>query len=151
MTNDFRNSVIQAYTKVLTDDHKLFISSIIAKFSTVNIGKLKVKLFDKEDLAKYKLEKMIIIETPIKIKKKGKKHTIAIDQNRCMARTWGGSHSVKFIEGKWICGNQCKRNRQNETEYCGIHNNLIIKNNCLTHGRIDEEVPHDHFDKYKII
>ena len=151
MTTDFKNSIIEAYAEVINDDFKLFISSIVSKFSQVNVGNLKIKLFDEKDLSPYSLEKIIIVETPIKIKKKRKKHSIPLSDNRCMARTWGGAESVKFIDGNWMCGLQCKRNKLKDIDYCGIHNKQIIKNKCLTHGRIDEEVPHDHYDKYKVI
>ena len=149
MTNDFKNSVIEAYSQVINEDHSDFLSSVLAKFSNVNIGNLKIKVFTESDLEIFKIEKIIVVETPIKIKKKRKPHSLPIDGKRCMARTWGGDGTVNCVDGKWICGYQCKRTKKEGTDYCGIHNKQIIKKKCLTHGRIDEDVPHDHYEKYK--
>ena len=70
---------------------------------------------------------------------------------RCKARCWGGKHSVKYnpITKKWSFGTQCMRNSINNSHYCLTHHKLSLKKNGLKHGIFNQDVPHDHYLKYK--
>ena len=63
---------------------------------------------------------------------------------RCCARTWSDPPLVLYDvdSKKWILGEQCTR-KQKRNGLCGIH----MRN--LPHGRINEEPPHNKFERYK--
>ena len=116
--------------------------------------------------------KQINIYQNHKIKKKGtisinRKITIPNHNNRCVARCWGsGSYKVtkdpdtniwsigSYISynvstNKWTYGTRCKRNTNNSS-YCSLHIKQLDKlDSNLTHGRYDQEPPHQHYDKYR--
>ena len=49
----------------------------------------------------------------------------------------------------WTYGTQCKR-QSNNSQYCSIHlRQLNTDYSSLTHGRVDQEPPHQHYDKYR--
>lgn len=97
-----------------------------------------------------------------------KKNKLPTQNHRCMARCWGqGPYKVSFDKttniwsvgtyvtfnpttNQWTYGTQCKKHRK-ESQYCYTHlkqfNNFEYSK--LTHGRIDQEPPHQHYDKYK--
>ena len=68
------------------------------------------------------------------------------DEDRCRARIWNDPPLVYYDKEnhKWIIGERCKR-KSKDGHLCGIH----LKS--LPHGTIDEEPPHNRFEKYKKI
>lgn len=81
--------------------------------------------------------------------KKNKQHSIAPDENRCIARCWGGEESVKYnpITEEWTYGVRCKRFKSKD-KFCLTHYKQFISNNGLTHGIYNRE---PNYIKYKII
>ena len=97
-----------------------------------------------------------------------KKNKLPFQNDRCMARCWGqGPYKVSFDKETniwsvgtyvtynpstdiWTYGTQCKRHRK-QSQYCATHlkqfNNFEYSK--LTHGRIDQYPPHQHYEKYK--
>ena len=103
---------------------------------------------------KYNIDLDILLETytPNISFNKPVKKTIKVNSfKQCKARCWGGKHSVKYnpITKKWTYGTQCMRNSINNSDYCLTHHKLSLKKNGLPHGRFNENVPHDHYLKYK--
>ena len=139
MLNDL---ILESFINVIKDDYDKFLESIYKKYG--NIGGFTID----ELKEKYKLEKLILIN---KSKKKIIKHKKANQSIRCKARTWGGKESVKFCKktNKWYYGEQCTRTCYNNHEYCKTHYKQTLTNYGLTHGRIDQEPPHNHYLKYK--
>ena len=122
---------------IINDDLNNILDIIIEKYGHNNNSITKQQLINE-----FPLQSIIIIK---EFKQKiSKSHTIPIEK-RCLARTWGGKESVKYdeINNKWNCGEQCKRTAFKNSEFCKIH----IKS--LTHGKITEEPPHFHYEKYK--
>ena len=107
---------------------------------------------------KYNIDLDILLETYTpnisfnKPVKKPVKKIIKVNSfKQCKARCWGGKHTVKYnpITKKWTYGTQCMRNSINNSDYCLTHHKLSLKKNGLPHGRFNENVPHDHYLKYK--
>ena len=89
---------------------------------------------------KFELKTINIIETRPKSSRKSSE--IPEDIYRCQGRIWAKGQ-VYNENGNWIYGSQCKRKHKPNEKYCGIHMR------SLTHGNYFEDVPHDHFDKFK--
>ena len=79
-----------------------------------------------------------------------KSNTIPSYDNRCMARCWGGKHTVKYnpITKKWTYGLQCSRTKSHG-HYCLTHYKQSKLSKGLTHGNFNQEPPHPHYLKYK--
>jgi hypothetical protein len=140
-SNDF---LTQAFLLTISNDYNKFITSLYLKYGENNN-------FTLDDLyKKYPLDK-IIFNSPKKVII-SRKHKNATESNRCAARCWGGYESVKYNKSNktWNFGHRCPRNKSNDKDYCLVHYNQIIKNRELSHGRIDEEPPHNHYRKYQI-
>ena len=133
----FRNSLNKSLLITLNNDYDNLFFSIVHKFgylnpdlTVINLQKLYLDNYSKL----YKLEDK-------KVKGNKLTHRIALDDNRCMARTWANG-KVELKDGKIIYGERCKRNKEDNTHFCGIHSK------SLTHGRFDLDPPHDHYKKY---
>jgi hypothetical protein len=132
--------ITNCFKTVLYEDYTLYFKQIVKLYGN------KYN-FDLEDL----LEKYPFPYTNLKQKLiVTRKREPIIDCLRCMARSWGGRESVYFNEKtqNWNYGNQCKNSKLKNKDYCKIHQKLVISKG-LTHGRIDEDVPHCHYLKYK--
>ena len=145
MSLSINQSIVTAINNTIIDDHNKFLNSIFLKYGQLGNFSLQY-LHDK-----YKIQNIIIPEPKINNKKKiVRKKTIIEPRFRCMARCWGGEKYVHLdtITKEWSLGYQCKRKKINNLDYCGIHQ-LEIDKGYLTHGRIDGDVPHPHYEKYK--
>ena len=89
--------------------------------------------------SKFKINEITILESKVKQTRKSSEIPI----NRCEGRIWANGKTIKEND-KWIFGEQCKRKHKPDEKYCGIH----LRN--LGHGNFFEDVPHDHFEKYKV-
>ena len=139
-------SIVDSINKTLLEDHKRFLKSIYLKYG--ELGGFTMDYLNE----KYKIDNILIIPNSNNKPKKQIRKLKEVDMRyRCMARCWGGETSVKYdsITNTWSYGYQCKRTKQIGLDYCGIHQAEIEKG-YLTHGRIDGEVPHPHYDKYKL-
>jgi len=146
MNITINKSIVNSINHTLLEDHQKFLKSIYLKYG--DIGEFTLEYLKE----KYKIDNILVVpNSNRKSKKTIRKLTELEPRYRCMARCWGGEESVKYDynTNTWTCGYQCKRKKQSGLDYCGIHQNEI-DNGYLTHGRIDGEVPHPHYDKYKI-
>ena len=157
--------------EVLKKDHDNFLESLVLKYG--NIGN-----FTKNDLIEqFPFETVdVILEKEKKTYKARNTDNTQRRQiekkysnNRCQARCWGGDpkkitynkstktwslgNLVSYNETtkKWTYGFQCKNVViEEDTQYCGTHLNQInSKWGYLSQGRIDEDPPHPHYEKYK--
>ena len=143
-TNKF---IIESINKIILEDHHKFLKSIYLKYG--ELGEFSLE-YSQE---KYKIDNILVIpnKNPKPKKKVNRKIKILDPRHRCMARCWGGEKYVKYDSSnkEWSYGYQCHRKKLPNFDFCGLHQNEI-DNGYLTHGRIDGEVPHLHYNKYKI-
>ena len=133
---NFCNSLNNSLLITLKNDYNNLFQSIVLKYGHLN-NDLTLQNLE----SKYSIQKIYSTKT-IKInRKKGKKHTTPIDNNRCNARIWNNG-SVKKVDGKIIFGDRCKRCKHENSDFCGIHSK------SLTHGKYNLDPPHNHFSKY---
>lgn len=137
-------TIVYAFNKTIIDDHNLFLEHIYLKYG-------KLGDFTIHDLyEKYHINNILITPPPtVKPKSNNiiKKQSNNINYNKCMARCWGGKDYVKYDSNlnKWLYGYQCTNQKYTNSPYCKIH----LRHTTLTHGRIDQEPPHPHYNKYK--
>ena len=150
MSITLHQSIVKSINDTLLEDHQKFLKSIYLKYGEV--GNFSLEYLEE----KYRIENILIIPNQIQNSIPKTKKIIRRIKNidrrfRCMARCWGGEQSVKYdnINNTWSYGYQCKRRKQSDIDYCGIHQSEIDKG-YLTHGRIDGDVPHPHYNKYKL-
>ena len=154
MSLTLHQSIVKSINETLIDDHQKFLKSIYIKYG--ELGNFSLEYLEN----KYRINNILIVPNQnqnqnlnyIPKNKKIIKTIKNIDRRfRCMARCWGGEKSVKYDhnDNTWSYGHQCKRRKQTDIDYCGIHQAEIDKG-YLTHGRIDGDVPHPHYNKYKI-
>lgn len=139
-------TIVYAFNKTIIDEHNLFLEQLFHKYGT--LGNFTIlDLYDK-----YHINNIIINPIPKSntIKKPSntiKKQSNTINYNNCTARCWGGKEYVHYdsISNKWLYGYQCTNKKYSKSDYCKLH----LNQSTLTHGRIDQEPPHPHYNKYK--
>ena len=159
-----QNILSQIILNTFKQEHYNLLYTIYLKYGSLGN-------FTFQDLLKeFPFQNINIYQSPsnkkqFTIKKNKKQHKIP--NNRCMARCWGsGSYKVShdpttniwsigdYISYQpdsnlWTYGTQCKR-QSNNSQYCSIHlRQLNTDYSSLTHGRVDQEPPHQHYDKYR--
>lgn len=159
-STNFQATIVQSIVDSVKQDHYNFLYTIFHKFGHIGNFSFQdlLKQYPFKQINLYKIDSINSIIQP----------KIQIINNQCMARCWGqGSYKIQFDRennkwyigsyityypntNKWLYGTQCKRNANNNSQYCGIHLNQLNSDSfCLTHGRIDQEPPHPHYDKYR--
>ena len=133
--DNFHNSLNKSLLITLKNDYNNLFQSIVYKY-----GNLNDELTLENLQSKYSINKIHSTKTII-VRKKGSKHKIAIEDNRCMARIWNNG-SIKHVNGITIHGDRCKRCKIEGGDFCGIHSK------SLTHGKYNLDPPHNHFEKY---
>jgi len=133
---DFRNSLNKSLLNTIKKDYNNLFQSIVLKY-----GNLSPNLTIENLERKYNVEKIYSTKTVKTCREKGKKHKIAIDDKRCLARVWNNGSVTKY-NGKIIYGDRCKRCKTENSDFCGIHSK------SLTHGKYNLDPPHNHFKKY---
>jgi hypothetical protein len=139
------NLLLYTLNMTIIEDHNKFLDYLFNLYG-------KEFNFTREELYnRYHINEIYLKEKINKERKKRKPAVIPELKDRCMARCWGGESSVTYNSdtNHWSFGVQCKRRHLSDGEFCGIHKKEI-DNGYLTHGRIDEPVPHRHYEKFKI-
>jgi hypothetical protein len=136
---DFVNSLNNSLLINIKKDYNNLFHSIVFKYGHLN-PELTIESLQK----KYEINKIYSLDisnnnTNIT---QHKNHKIPIDNKRCLGRVWNNGKVTLNTNGNLIFGDQCKRTKQDESDFCGIHNK------SLTHGRIDLDPPHKHFEKF---
>jgi hypothetical protein len=123
-----------SFEAVIREDHDNILNIVNDRYGDI---------IDTDLTKEFPFSQINILPTPIKIT--NKPHRIPTE-NRCEGRIWGTKTSVYYDEKtkQWNTGSQCKRKAQPDNLYCKIH----IKS--LTHGNINKDPHHNHFEKYKI-
>jgi hypothetical protein len=133
--DNFHNSLNKSLLITLKNDYNNLFQSIVLKYGELNNDLTLENLQSNYGINKIHSTKTIIV------RKKGGKHRIANNDNRCMARIWNNG-SVTKQDSKIIYGDRCKRCKLEDGDFCGIHSK------SLTHGNYNLEPPHNHFQKY---
>ena len=122
--------------EILENDYNKFLLKIYKSYGLnkhITFEKLKEK---------YKLQRIVFYKT--KIQKKAKYNIQLPDNdNRCIARVWGGKESVIKKDGIWSYGYRCKRKKCSNIDFCKLHMEK------QPHGIYNLEPPHNHYNKYK--
>lgn len=137
MTN-FKNSLNKSLLNIINNDYSNLFYSIVHKYGHLNNDLTIENLTEKYEINYSYLYK--INDTKIK-RNITIQHKIANEEQRCCARIWANGKISRY-QGKVIYGDRCKRTREDNADFCGIHSK------SLTHGRFDLEPPHDHFKKF---
>ena len=164
-STNIQNTIVQSIIDNIKQDHYNLLYTIYHKYGT--IGKFTFKelliLYPFKHINLYQIQKLDSNYTKI-----NQINQITKSNQQCMSRCWGnGSYKIKFDQenniwsigsyityyqnnNTWIYGTQCKRTSINKSQYCGIHlKQLDTEYSALTHGRIDLDPPHHHYDKYR--
>lgn len=141
-------TIVYAFNKTIIDEHNLFLEHIYHKYG--KLGNFTIHdLYDKYHINNILIKHHLQTTNKPNPKPINNNNTISntINHNKCMARCWGGKDFVKFDSksNKWFYGYQCNNKKYNNSQYCKIH----LKQTNLTHGRIDQQPPHPHYNKYK--